>query len=97
MSCRTAVTSDPDREDDEGVERGCGLSLPVAMESSFILLVSARVMCGGGEGECGEEGRTASSNSCRDTHREGIWQFGCIRHSFSLHELVPWMMVQLPW
>ena len=75
MSCRTAVTSDPDREDDEGVERGCGLSLPVAMESSFILLVSARVMCGGGEGEWGEEGRTASSSSCRETQggKMAIW------------------------
>lgn len=92
MSCRTAVTSDPDREDDEGVERGCGLSLPVAMESSFILLVSARVMCGGGEGEWGEEGRTASSSSCR----KNGYIFGCVRHSFSLHELAPWMMVQLP-
>ena len=70
MSCRTAVTSDPEREDEEeaGAARGCGLSLPttpVATESSFILFVSASVMCGGGEeGEGGDDGRTASSSSC---------------------------------
>jgi hypothetical protein len=72
MSCRTAVTSDPEREDEEevGTARGCGLSPPttsVAMESSFILFVSASVMCAGGEeGEGGDDGSTVSSRSSVD-------------------------------
>ena len=43
------MTSEPDNAVEVGAQRGCGLSVVVAMGSSFILLVSAMWMWGGGE------------------------------------------------
>ena len=71
MSCRTAVTSDPDKEEDVGVVRGCGMLPGETTVSSLTLLLAGKsamsMWCLGGETGRGEEGSSGGglgSTSC---------------------------------